>query len=168
MNFKNILIFCFFLYTAPVALTQNEENEEIMDSLSFKERLVYNIGGGVTFGTFTNIQVQPQVGYRITRRLTSGIGVDFQYYRDNRFTSNNEFLVYGGNVFTRFSITPQIYTQAEYQALTYSSTLGHYVLLGGGFTPGGNFFLSAYYLLVYPRNNNIYGMPYLVRIGFTF
>src|SRR4051812_43331345 len=103
MNFKNILFFCFFLSITPALLSQNEENDpDALSKKSFKERLIFNIGGGLTFGTITNIQVLPQVGYRITPRLTSGIGANLIYYRDNRFTVNNQFFVYGGNAFTRF------------------------------------------------------------------
>ncbi len=170
MNFKNILIFCVFLYTAPIALPQNEEPEkEDLSKLKFKERLVYNIGGGFTFGTITNIQLMPQVGYRVTPKLIQGIGGNFIYYRDNRFTGNNQFIVYGGNAFTRYTIIPELFAQAEYQILTYSNTIGHYAMIGGGYRPGGGgVYISAYYLLLYPPNNNIYGAPYMIRIGYAF
>jgi len=169
MNFKNILFFCVFLYTAPVALPQNEENNpDELSKKTFKERLVYNISGGLWIGTVTNINIMPQVGYRITPRLTSGIGANLLYYKDNRFTGNNQFLVYGGNAFTRYAITPELFTQVEYQALNYNRTLGHYALIGGGYVPGSGVYISAYYLLLYPANNNIYGAPYVVRMGFSF
>jgi hypothetical protein len=170
MNLKNILFFCIFLYTAPFALPQNQNDDtekEDLSKLTFRQRLVYNIGGGVTFGTITNVNLLPQIGYRITPRLISGIGGNFQYYRDNRFTGNNEFIVYGGNAFSRFFITPNLFAQAEYQALVYNNTLGNYAMIGGGFMPDSHFFISAYYLLLYPTNN-IYGVPYVLRVGFAF
>jgi hypothetical protein len=169
MNFKNILFFCFFFSTALQVFPQNAEDDpDALSKKTFKERLVYNVGGGITFGTITNIQVLPQVGYRITPRLTSGIGGNLIYFRDNRFTTNNQFLLYGGNVFTRYSLTPELFTQVEYQALAYSGTVGHYGLIGGGYMPGTGLFISAYYLFMYPDNNNIYGAPYVIRVGFAF
>ena len=119
-------------------------------------------------GTYTNINVLPQVGYRITPRLTSGIGANLMYFRDNRFAANNSLLIYGGNAFTRFTVTPQLFTQAEYQVLAYSTTVGHYAMIGGGYVPGNGIYVSGYYLLMYPTNNNIYGAPYVLRIGYTF
>jgi hypothetical protein len=170
MNFKNILFFCFFLYTTPLAFSQNEEpKKEDLSKLSFKQRLVYNIGGGLFFGTITNVNLLPQVGYRITPRLTSGIGGNFMYYRDNRYTGNNEFIVYGGNVFTRYAVSQEFFLQAEDQVLVYNynSVPGNYGLIGGGYRPGKGVYISAYYLLFYPPDN-IYGAPYLIRFGFIF
>ncbi len=169
MNFKNILFFCFFFSTLPFAFCQNEENDpDALSNKTFRERLVFNIGGGVTFGTVTNIQLLPQVGYRITPRLTSGVGGNFIYFRDNRFSTNNQFLVYGGNVFTRYALSPELFAQVEYQALAYGGEVGHYGLIGGGYMAGGGVFISGYYLFLYPSSNNIYGAPYVIRIGFAF
>jgi hypothetical protein len=53
------------------------------------------------FGTVTNVNILPQIGYRLTPRLTTGIGGNFQYFRDSRFPPI-DFMIYGGNAFTRY------------------------------------------------------------------
>ena len=167
MKFKNILFFSFLLLSAFEGFAQNvKDSANELSGLSFKDRLTFNIGGGLMFGnTYTNVNLQPQIGYRITPRFTSGIGGNFQYYR-NTFLSPDPFLIYGGNVFSRYMVSDNLFAQAEYQLLQFRESWGEYALLGGGYMPSRGVFVSAYYLLMYPRSNNLYGAPYVIRIGF--
>jgi hypothetical protein len=134
---------------------------------SFKDKLVFNISGGLMFGnTFSNINVQPQLGYKVTDRLICGIGGNFQYYKNINYSSS-PFMIYGGNVFSRYILSPNLFAQGELQMLNFRNEWGPYAMVGGGYVPsGGGIYISAYYLLLYPTNVNIYGAPYLIRIGF--
>jgi len=173
MKFKNILILCTVFYTMPVLMGQEnsgstEDEEEKVSSLKFKDRITYHIGGGLMLGTYTNINLQPQVGYRITNNLTAGLGGNFQYFR-NSFISTDPFMVYGGSAFSRYRLSQNLFAQAEYQLLQYNGNLGEYGLLGGGYVSPDGFFISAYYLIKAPTGNaNAYGVPYVVRFGFSF
>lgn len=172
MKLKNILLLCVVFYTlqhcAAQELEDNSEDEkEDLSILPFKDRLTFNMGGGFMFGTFTNINLQPQIGYRVTPNLTSGIGLTFQYFKDNSFNSD-PFLIYGGNVFSRYRISSNLFVQAELQALQFNENLGQYGLIGGGYISPDNFYISAYYLVFYPKNNNAYRVPYVLRFGFMF
>lgn len=157
----------------PVLLGQEnsggtDEEEEKVSSLKFKDRLTYHIGGGLMFGTYTNINLQPQVGYRITNNLTAGLGGNFQYYK-NSYLSTDPFIIYGGSTFGRLRLTQNLFAQAEYQILQYNGTLGEYGLLGGGYVSPDGFYVSAYYLIKAPIGNaNAYGVPYVLRFGFSF
>lgn len=165
MKFKNILFIS--LICISFSTIKAQETQEDLKNKKFKERLTYNIGGGLNFGTITNISILPQIGYRITPKLSAGVGINFNYFRDNRFSPPDEFMIYGGNTFARFQVIENLFLQTEYQRLNYNNTSGDYVLLGGGYNPGGGLFISGYYILKSPINN-VYGAPYILRVGFMF
>ena len=173
MKLKNILILCTVFCTMPSLMAQensqgNGDEEEKVSNLPFKDRITYNIGGGLMFGTYTNINLQPQIGYRITNNLTAGLGANFQYFK-NAFLSNDPFIVYGGSTFVRYRLSQNLFTQAEYQVLQYNGNLGEYGLIGGGYVSPDGFYVSAFYLLRAPTgNSNAYGVPYVIRFGFGF
>lgn len=176
MKVKNALIFLVFFCTITAISAQNtgkERRKAERDSLykqPFHKRLTFSIGGGLAFGSVTNISVQPQVGYRITPRLTAGVGGNYQYFKFDMI--NPPVQIYGGNTFVRFQPHPQFFTQAEYQLLNYkyvtATGWNDYAMIGAGYMPGGGFFISAYYILKYPANNNIYNRPFMVRVGYMF
>ena len=168
MKFKNILFFTALLLNLLDASSQNQKRKkEDLSKLSFKDRLTFNVGGGLMIGnTYSNINIMPQVGYRVTPKFTTGIGTNFQYYKNTNYSSN-ALLIYGGNAFARYKINDVLFAQTEYQMLNFQNNWGQYALVGGGYTPTAGFYVSAYYLLLYP-NNNIYNAPYVVRVGFMF
>jgi hypothetical protein len=173
MKLKNILILCTVFCTMPLLMAQEnsqgaEDEEEKVANLPFKDRLTFNVGGGLMFGTYTNINIQPQIGYRITNNLTSGLGGNFQYFK-NAYLSTDPFLIYGGSAFTRYRLSQNLFTQAEYQVLQYNGNLGEYGLIGGGYMSPDGFYVSAFYLIKAPAGNaNAYGVPYVIRFGFGF
>ena len=168
MKFKNILFFTALLFNLIDLKGQNKKDTgQGLSNLSFRERITFNVGGGFMLGnTYSNINIQPQVGYRITKNFTAGIGSNFQYYK-NTYISSDAFLIYGGNAFARYRISKEIFVQSEYQMLNFQQQWGQYALIGGGYTPAAGLYVSAYYLLLYP-SNNIYNAPYVVRVGFMF
>ena len=170
MKFKNILFFTSLLLNLLDGMGQNQKNkEEDLSKLSFKERLTFNIGGGIgglmLSNTYSSINLMPQVGYRVTSKFTTGLGANFQYYKNINY-SNNAYLIYGGNAFARYKINEVLFAQTEFQMLNFQNTWNQYALIGGGFNPIPKMYVSAYYLLLYP-NNNIYNAPYVIRVGYT-
>jgi hypothetical protein len=171
MNFKNILFFILF-YSAGLVLTaqnNNKEENERIRKLPFKERLTFMMGGGAFFGNnYSSINLLPQVGYRINARLTSGIGANFQYTKN----FNTSFIAYGGNLFTRYQVTDNLFAQVQYEVLNYTYLANQgwndYLMIGGGYSTGTGIYISGYYLLKYPARNNIYGAPYVIRVGMAF
>lgn len=94
----------------------NHSNEELKN-MTFGQRLYYGGGLGATFGTITSVQVSPRIGYRIMHRWSAGVGVHYQYYKDNRFPSFDTH-IYGGNLHTRVYIWDNIYAQSEFEVLS--------------------------------------------------
>lgn len=124
--FSGILLFVLIPYQ-----TLAGDDETDVSDLPVRERIY--VGGyvGLQFGTITAIIVSPTVAYRFTNRLTSGLGATYQYYRDSGFSglTNGQQTtiitsIYGGNLFARYTITPQIFVQTEFEALNLDSKIG--------------------------------------------
>ena len=72
------------------------------------------------FGTVTLLDISPLVGVMITNRYSAGIGVTYQYFNDRRFFGN-EFSSYGGRVFNRFNVLPNIFIHGEFESLNFEN-----------------------------------------------
>ncbi len=175
MKVKNILFFVLFssLYGNLIGQDDRNQQKDTTQKIPFIKRLKFNVGGGFGFGStngfaYSNINIQPQVGYKITENLIAGVGANYQYLKYG--TAN--YQIYGGNAFVRYFVSSQFFLQTEYQVLNYSyqttRAWNDYLLAGGGYMPGSGFYISAYYLLKFPPNNNIYGQPYVIRAGIMF
>jgi len=83
-------------------------------------------GGGsfaLNFGNITIINISPQVGYRFSRYLAAGVGVNGQYSSfktingyDGSTLSREEYGVAGMNIFGRFYPIEQIILQVQPEA----------------------------------------------------
>jgi hypothetical protein len=107
---------------------------------AWRERIYY--GGTVTlsFGNATRIGIAPMLAYKLTPKLSAGVEVGYEYvnYDDFDQSSHN----YGGSVFGRYRLIPQLYAHAEYQLVNYDIPTGidtseretvPFLLVGGGF-----------------------------------
>ncbi|NEM97876.1 hypothetical protein [Pontibacter burrus] len=75
----------------PVVQEEEKEKEEFIDKLYFGGSL------GLQFGTYTNISLLPILGYRITDRLSAGVGAVYHYIKDGPYSMHN----YGGRLFAQ-------------------------------------------------------------------
>lgn len=151
---------------------------------SFGQRVYYGGTFGLSFGTFTSVLVEPLVGYRITEKLSSGVGIGIRYGKDNRAGSNIEYTNYLGRVFTRYLINQRIYAHAEFMGESYDKvfyfesdplhqgrTLVPFLFVGGGLrSPAGNgaFILQVLFnVLNNEKSQEVYpsGFPFL-SIGY--
>jgi len=110
-----------------------------------KDRIWFGGGVGLNFGTVTAIQVAPLVGYFLDqkKKVSTGIGLTYTYYRDNRyapaFTSN----LYGYRLFARYRPISQFYVHGEFlnmNAELYDPSQNEltriwipHILIGGGY-----------------------------------
>jgi hypothetical protein len=90
------------------------------------------------FGDVFSISVQPLVGYKFTPQLSGGITLAYQYVNDKRLDPSRSYHNYGGSVFSRYRIIPQIYAHAEFAYISYDLLTGReavpFLLLGGGYS----------------------------------
>jgi hypothetical protein len=97
------LVFSFSLFAQveePVRIEGKKKPAE--EKPKFSDRLVFGGDIGLSVGTYTYINISPAVGYRLTDRLTVGLGPIYVYENDKYY--NFESSMYGGKVITSFTV----------------------------------------------------------------
>lgn len=136
---------------------------------------------GLRFGTLTNIEVAPVLGYHINDFLSVGFGVQYQYYNSKYYYPALEMNIYGGRAFFRVHPVSFIFLQGEYELLTYKTSvfsptgdieniLSENALAGIGYRDNLSENVSYYMMLMYNFNQTIY-TPYnnpVYRFGIEF
>jgi hypothetical protein len=145
-----------------------------------RDRMYYGGNFAMSFGTITFIDVSPLAGVMITDKLSAGLGSTYQYFNDARFVGGSNTL-YGGRIFTRYNVFPNIFLHSEYESLnfdlynfatdSFNRTWVDAVFIGGGyFTPFGNrggANITFLYNLQYDVRRSPYNEPYVIRVGFV-
>lgn len=171
-------LICSAFLTTSLASAQRMIDEGNRPPL--KDRMYYGGNFGMSFGTITFIDVSPLVGAMITNRLSGGIGGTYQYFNDRRFIGGNSSL-YGGRLFTRYNVFPNVFAHAEYENLNFDlynprsdrferAWVPGFLIGGGYFTPfgergGANF--TFLYNLLYDVRRSPYNEPFVIRFGFV-
>ncbi len=141
-----------------------------------KNRFYYGGNLGAQFGTFTYFDISPLVGYKLTDRVSVGVGATYIYYSEKRIDFSTS--IYGGRVFNRFLITDNIFTHIEYEVLSREIIdfnnnrrrieIGS-LLAGGGLRQRLGENSSVQMSALWNLNQTIYS-PYvnpIIRIGFS-
>lgn len=177
---RNSFFTLFFLSFFLVSNSGFGQREIYGDSISLKDRLYFGGNLGLQFGTITMIDISPLVGVMITPKLSGGLGGTFQYFDDNRL-QGAQGTSYGGRVFGRYNILPNIFTQVEYESInwkTYNDFVNDFrrtwtnaLFVGGGyfvpFGPRGGANFTFLYNVLHDNRNSFYAEPYVIRIGFV-
>jgi len=166
-----------------------EKAKEPKAKKSMSNRVYFGGTFGLTIGSYTSVLIEPMVGFRMTEKLSTGIGIGYeygkaQYTNGSSFTFNN----YLGRVFSRYVIIPKLYAHVEYMLKSYdkiykfdsqnpfinnsSRTTVPFLFVGGGYrSPAGKGFLVVQVLFNVlqsnPNSSEVYpsGIPYL-SIGY--
>ena len=102
---------------ALVALTVKAQDEEEPKEKGFKkENLFFGGNFGLSFGSYTLINVSPQVGYRFNRYLAAGTGINFIYSSSKFFGYRENYGVAGLNIFGRVYPIEQAFIQLQPEA----------------------------------------------------
>lgn len=198
-RFRLIILLVFFsLYCFAPAVAQfdedyDEQEKDTTENKTSNDQTSGNqgnfwdrvyIGGNMSlqFGSVTYIDVSPLAGYRITERLSAGLGGTYQYLKyNNYFGFDGSFNTYGGRVFARHTILSQFFVHTEYEALStryLNQNLMEFkrewvpgFFVGGGLFQGignkGGFNITILYNLLHDDERSIYDSPWVVRAGFT-
>lgn len=144
-------------------------------------RLTYGGNFGATFGTVTYVDISPLIGYHITDELISGVGLTYIYYRQ-RFSPTFVYQtnLYGGRIFSQYSILPNVFLHGEIEALNFDyydflageNTRAWSVspLAGVGYSQplGNRGSIRIMALYAFSSNNPksfYYGQPIIFRVG---
>jgi long-subunit fatty acid transport protein len=165
-----------FLFLVTIGLSQ--------DSSMFrrhppKERFLDKVyvGGnvGAQFGAVTVVELSPLVGYRITDKISAGVGFTYQYYHYKVPPYDLETNVFGGRVFGRYLFTDYLFGHVEYEYLNLEA-FDYYprrrvdvgsLLAGGGYIQRFNGNSGFFAMVLYNFTESVY-TPYtnpIIRIG---
>lgn len=144
-----ILIASSLSFAENIENAENEDRNTIITTNPPAAENKWYYGGNIGFSfwnDYTYLGIYPLAGYKITPKFSVGAKVGYSYinYKDIDFSTNN----YGGSVFTRYRIIPQIYVHGEFvyfsfEHRTFSIINRQYgservwvpfLLLGGGFS----------------------------------
>ena len=163
---------------------------------SFFDKIFF--GGNASFRSnngYTQLELAPMVGYRVTDRFLLGVSPTFVYARGSAVSGNGvviqEAKALGYRLFTRYYLPTEemlagnsVFFHAEYEALRYSwrqsnsntEPLPHWFyanFVGAGISQkigGGRarLDLMVLYNLSYIQGQSLYNSPVIYRAGLTF
>jgi hypothetical protein len=179
-----IILFTALLFTCSYAQAQYVEGDEEepkpvqKEKIPLKDRIQPGGNFSLSLGTFTYIDLSPLVGYRVTPRYTAGVGATYIYQRVRTIYGVAQGSVYGGRVFNRFMITPNIFAHAELESMNVQPVFENNrkwiasPLVGGGFFQPfgqrGGIMMTVLYNLNHRENVTPYPSPLIIRAGFVF
>ena len=136
---------------------------------------------GASFGDVDYVEVSPIVGYRLTQRVTAGVGLFYRWKNDDRFGYSIDMSDWGGSLFGQLKLFRSFFAHAEYEYVDYEyQTLGGTTasrsdtntLAGLGFQRGGRagVYGLALYNFSYDDNDptEAYDSPWVYRVGVSF
>jgi len=176
---KHILCSIVILLQLPVTLIAQYSSSGLGSRVFFGGNL------GLQFGTITQIDVSPIVGYKVSPRFLPGVGITYSYYSDKRYDYKNT--LYGAKVFAQFFVFNNIFAYSEIapvntSQLVVSSSVGQVsiyeserywitnVLIGGGYSQPVSERSSINMMVLWDLNHS-YRSPYtnpVIRVGFQF
>jgi hypothetical protein len=136
---------------------------------------------GASFGDVIAVNISPVATYHVTKNFHAGIGLTYQYYKQNiPGYPDYSTSAYGGSLFARYFIWRDLFAHIEYAPLCldhYFDEVGrwlngpfwiHDFYIGGGYRQmvGGKAYMSL--MLLWNVNETI-NSPYsnpIIRIGF--
>lgn len=188
---KRALLTVALAIATVVVFAQEEKEEEQKEKGFQKEKLFVGGNFGLSFGSYTLINVSPQIGYRFTNFFAAGVGINLQHvgwkdeYSDGT-TIKTSKTVMGLNVFGRaypiktfmIQIQPEanyIFGKEKYQAPNQAALENNIdthivpsLLLGGGLViPSGRgaFITSVFYDVLQDANSPYGNRPI---VNFTY
>jgi len=107
MKFKHSLLFIVFSMicsgiVAQVEETVKQDKKGDKEKMTLSERIVFGGDIGLSFGSITYIKLAPVVGYRITERLTAGLGPIYIYESYKHYDLKTS--TFGGKVVASYTI----------------------------------------------------------------
>jgi len=187
---KRVVFSFLLILSASISFAQDETTEE---KKGFQKDRLF-VGGymGLTFGSYTMINISPQLGYRFTDHLAAGLGINGQYISvKNYYLNGAEYSkstqgVTGLNIFGRVYPVQQFMLQIQPEANYIFGDVKYYdgrspsttkldamivpsLLLGGGavIPSGRGHFLASIFYDILQDKNSPYGARPIYNFGFN-
>ena len=164
--FAKLRVFCivsivFFLF---VFHTESfSQRDSLNGKWHFDKSKIFTGGNiGLQFGSSTFVDFSPLIGYRFTDKIHGGFGITYRYFKDNYYNYTSD--MYGGRVFARYYIIPNLFAHTEMERLNleWSDRNRHNVnsiFVGGGYSQNMGGRLTANILVLWNINESVYS-PY--------
>jgi hypothetical protein len=146
-------------------------------SKNLTDRLYAGGNFGASFGLVTYVEVSPLLGYKITEKLSAGIGFTYSYLSDKRYVPTFSTSIYGGRVFGKYMVYQNFFAYSEIEGLNidkiYSEgrTNIYNVYIGGGYQQAIGANSSFGIMLLYNLNQTASAYYYqanpVIRVGFN-
>lgn len=114
-----LLILFAILYVAASGQDTTNTMQQQQAKSSLKDKMYYGGYVDVTFGSYTVIGAEPMIGFKLTPKLSAGIKIRYDYVVDKRYAVSQTTSMYGGSIFARYRIIPQLYLHGEYSMYNY-------------------------------------------------
>lgn len=190
---KRLLLATFLLLAPGLAYAQEEpptpppppapvtEPEPLPPRPPLRDRFFFGGGVGLAFGDVDYVEVSPLVGFRVTPRLDAGLSLMYRWRSDDRYEPNLDTSDYGGTLFGRFRIVPNVFLEADFESVNWEyvrsdlstdrETTTSFLAGGGYYQPLGGragLSVSVLYNFSYDEDDPFepYGSPYVFRVGF--
>jgi hypothetical protein len=195
------LILLLMISYSSLLAQSNKEDQFPYDQKSdegtpaFKERLFFGGNLGLMFGTVTDIQLSPVVGYWLLPRLAVAAGPTYRYFKSSYLSNGmDKTSIYGGKAYAQLVIVQDIssfipmgshtgiFLHIENELLSLKANFWKYpanprgrfyvntVLFGGGISQQIGRRSSMDFMVLWPLNESdydIYNKPE-IRVSFIF
>jgi len=165
----------------------SERNDAQLDRGFSWDRAFSGGSFGITAGSLTDIQLDPELGYQFGKYLYLGIGVDYEYYSysDPTYGYSTTSQLFGGNIFGRYVFYKSLFAEVQVKAINWDAPQLDYLTqtvnsvnvtvpafnVGIGYMQQvgqrSAFYVVALYDLIY-GNNSPSPSPLSIQVGFNF
>ncbi len=104
-----------------------EDEARSYEQKTFKERLLFGGNFWLSFGSqYSQVYVQPMVGYMVTNKFIAGGGFTYIYWKQEYIYASGQKItfsdnIYGLNLFGRHTLFGPLFAHAEYQPMNFTS-----------------------------------------------
>ena len=166
---KYLFITVFFMFFGSAIFAQDSISTEQPVAPApkppLKDKIYFGGYVNLSFGQYMVIGIEPMVAYKLTPKLSAGVKFRYDYISDNRYSTKYTTSDYGGSLFTRYRLIPQLYVHAEYATYNYElyNELGGssrewipFMFVGAGYSQklGGRTWLNLQVLFDVLQNEN--------------
>lgn len=149
----------------------------------FVDRLRAGGSFGLSFGSVTNVNLSPMVGYELTEKLVGGVGATLMYFRSRYYSISTAY--YGGRGFLMYSVFPMVNLIGEIEGMnvegsyqkrqwlaspligaSYSQPIGNKLVKGVHFTVLYNLSYNNQIDQYSGQNLSPYSSPFVFRVTF--
>ena len=145
-------------------------------------------GGGVNMwfsNSYSFIELSPIVGYKVTDRFSTGVGVTYEYVKQSYYDPygrefSNSDNIWGGRVFAKYQVKGPLFLYGEYEDLrlqvynrvadTFDRAWVPGMFLGGGLMQPlgrkGGVGIMLLYNVLYDDLRSPYNSPLVYRVSF--